>query len=40
VQKADGPAKIKRKPKATKVAPPVEAEPANPWANLGDQPAG
>ena len=37
VAKADGPAKIKRKPKA--VVAPVE-EAANPWANLGEQPAG
>jgi len=38
VAKADGPAKIKRKPKT--VAAPVEDAAANPWANLGEQPAG
>jgi hypothetical protein len=38
VVKADGPAKIKRKPKVE--AAPVEDAAANPWANLGDQPAG
>lgn len=32
VAKADGPAKIKRKPKAA----PIEDAAANPWANLGD----
>jgi hypothetical protein len=36
VAKADGPAKIKRKPKAA----PVEDAAANPWANLEEQPAG